>query len=135
MKEAVIALFDKRIAVTFSGLKENGRDEILRAAMTHERKGECIDNVIYQLRLLKLQRQMTKKNFVDIVYSCADMYCAAILEYLKQQILSQAERQRRIDEANRIANFEAEVEADQKELTDPRIKSYPGAAARRGLEI
>lgn len=129
MRDAVERLFDRRLRVKIMALAEHSRTEILKAAYEHERRPICIDNIVQQLRLLKLQRQMTKKNFVDIVFSCADMYVAAVIEHLKQRILTAAERQRRIAEANRIANIEAEFEADQKEALDTRIKSFPGAAA------
>lgn len=135
MREAVERLFDKRLRQKFSVIKEAARDELLRAAYHHERKPICIDNIVHQLRLLKLQRQMTKNNFVDIVFSSADMYCSAVLENLKQSILTQAERQRRINEANRISDIEAEFDAEQKDLLDPTIKSFPGAPARRGLVL
>jgi hypothetical protein len=131
MRDAVERLFDKRIRDKIRGLKETSRDELLRASNDHPNRGKCIDSAVVELRKLKLQRQMTKKNFVDIVFCCADLYCSAVVEHLKQRILTAAEVQRRTDEANRMANLQAEFDADQKELEDTRIKSFPGAAARR----
>ena len=130
MREFVERLFDKRLRERVMRLKENSRDELLKAAYEHPNRSNCIDNVVHQLRLLKLQRQMTKKNFVDITFTCADMYLNAVLQHLKERILTAAEKNRLIDEANKEKRWAEEFEADQKEALDTRIISLPGRAAR-----
>lgn len=139
MKDLVTIEFDSRVRHVCRNLKEHSRDEIISALLNHERKPSCIDKVCEQLRDAEMKcnigGEFKVKRFLPLIHCAADMFCNLALTHLKEQAISNAERQRKIDEANRIANIEQEFEAEQKDLTDPRIKSYPGAAARRGIEI
>lgn len=135
MKDAVTALFDKRVKDRCAAIPEQGRDEITRAILQHERREMAIGNCVLELRKLKLARHMTKKNFVDIVFLSADLFVNLAVEHLKQEAMTRSERIRLVTEADKISNFEKEFEAEQKDLTDPRIKSFPGAAARRGIVL
>lgn len=139
MKAEVTQTFDAAIREHCRKVKEQNRAEITRALLEHERKDVCVQRVCDQIRdaenKCNIGGRLELKRFKLLIDAAAVMFCDAALEHMKQRTISQAERQRRIDEANRIQNIEQEFEEEQKDLTDPRIKSYPGAAARRGIEV
>lgn len=60
-----------------------------------------------------------------LIQECAKLFCRVALSHKEQQLLSHAETVRRIDDANRMANIEAEFEAEQKEFLSKKIISFP----------
>jgi hypothetical protein len=134
MRHAVSIEFDRCIRKICRKLKEHSREEILKALLEHDRKGACIDHTCEAIRVAESRANIGGKfeisRFRLFIETTAGMFCNAALTHFKEQAISQAEKQRRIDDANRMANIEAEFEADQAEALDSRIRSYPGAPAR-----
>ena len=139
MKEEVLRIFNARLMNICIGLKEQSREQILNALLNHERKGSCVDRICDQIRRAEMACNiggaLKISRFRLLIEAGADMFANMALTHMKEQALSQAEKQRKIDQASKIENIKAEFEAEQKDLTDPRIVSFPGKAARRGIEL
>lgn len=125
MERLVNEIFDGFIKSKFAE-----KPNIMNFLLTYERKPECIKKLCEQIRLTELSnfgRKFDAQHFRYVVTEMARLFCETVLEYQEQQIMSHAERQRRIDENNRLDNLEEEWEADQKEfLDDKKVVSYPG---------
>lgn len=97
MISEVQAIFNNRIKHKF-GLKE----DIFRYLYRHERKDICIGKICEQIR--EIERRLYSITFNAEVYrglieNMADFFCLQALTYAEEKALSQAERQRRLDES------------------------------------
>lgn len=101
--------FDEFINETF---KTNTaiRDFILN----HERKNICIDNLTMHLKKIEL----TRPNYVGpgevrlLAKDYARMFSRAALDHKEEQLLSEAERNRKISEADYFKNLEEQYGPD-----------------------
>jgi hypothetical protein len=103
-------------------------EEIRRFLWNHERKPKVIDNLCEQIKICEKRDYSIKfdaKKYAKVIHETAKMFCEAALEKAKQDQLTQAERQRRIDEADKINQIEQEFEAEQAEAMSDKIISYP----------
>jgi hypothetical protein len=101
------------------------KESVKNFLLKHERKELCINNLVTALKTLELTKpQLLGKDEVkQISEDFARMFCKAALDYAEEKALSEAERQRRISEAERIKNLEAEYGTDGTSAERVQIRS------------
>lgn len=138
MRDLVEQRFEACIRRRMRTVKEHAREDIIRAIVTHERKSICIDRLCEAITKAEsrcnIGGALKISRFEEMIYSIACLFANTVLEDIKQRALSQAERQRRIDEATKHDALEAEFSAMEKEALDPRIHMV-GGTIRKGLEV
>jgi hypothetical protein len=103
--------FDSYLIHTFKN--ESVRNFLIR----HERKNVCIQNLCYQIERCERQTYSIKfdaNKYRMVIKEVAKMFAHAALESAMQRELSQAEKNRRIDESCRIQQIEEQFSEDQK---------------------
>lgn len=112
--------------------KFEGQTDAKLFLLTHPRKQMVLESAAQQIRIFELSQwhdhNLAMVYRAKIIEEVAQMFCNAALEYAKQRALSDLERQRRIDEAERTKNIEAEFDEMQKEATTDIIRVYQGGA-------
>lgn len=122
MKHQVESLFNMYIVGKFPN------KDIAAFLWNHERKPVCIKELCNQIEICERKERRIKfdrAKYVQVINQSAEMFCNAALLKAEQDHVSRLERQRLIDEGNRIKDIEDEFEADQKEALDDKIISYP----------
>lgn len=109
--------------------KFQGKPDIQRFLLNHERKHLCIQEVLQEIRKAELSNiggRFEVTRYKLLIHTCAQMFANVAINHKHQQLLSSAERQRRIDEDgkyDRAAEILAEAE---KEALSDKIVSLPG---------
>lgn len=84
------------------------KPELARALRNHPRKPRFVENLGRELQ--HADNRLVLKSGVDTlaktIFEMTKTYCKVALESMEQEAMSQNERTRRVDEANRIKNAE-----------------------------
>lgn len=103
-----------------------GKTEIIRFLLTHPRRELVINRCCEQITLAEssnIKHRFDTSKYSTLIFECAKLFCNAALGHAEQQALSRLERQRRIDEANRMEAIAEEFEAEQKEYFPDETKT------------
>lgn len=122
MKHQIESLFNMYIVKTYQN------KDIASFLWNHERKPKCVHELCRQIELCERSEKSIKfdrSKYRMVVNESAKMFCGAALLKAEQDAVSRIERQRLMDESNRIKDIEDEFEEDQKEALDDKIISYP----------
>ncbi len=122
MRHQIESLFNMFIVKTFPN------KDTVKFLWEHERKQKCLDEVCKQIKTCERKAysiKFNRKKYVQVIDQSAKMFCNAALKKAKEDNLSRLEKQRRIDDHNRMDEIEAEFDADQQEALDNKIISYP----------
>lgn len=90
------------------GHKKNVADFIIN----HERKPEILKNICTQILTAEHKGRrlyIDSVRFSQLIRAGADIFIGAALEQKEQSLLTQAEKQRRIDESNKLENLKDEI--------------------------
>lgn len=98
------------------------------AIKMHERKKVCLEKLCDEIRgcesaSFNINFDISKYNM--IIRDVCKMFCHQVIRVLEEREISRLERQRRIDEANRMNEIEKEFQEDQKQADEARIISHP----------
>jgi hypothetical protein len=118
--------FDQFIEKTFPN------EEIKKYLLSHERKKLCIERIAAEIN--NIERQLHSITFDVHKYrvlidSMAGLFCKVALNHAEESAISQAEKARRVSEANYLKEAEAEMEDLAKDLYKPET-SYLNDAHR-----
>jgi len=120
MKADVEKRFDSTLKKTFSS-----KPDILKFLINHERKYLVIDNLCYQIRLAELgKNKLDIDKYNMLISDMARFFAQNALEYKKQQILSDNEKKRLIEESDKLKEAQDAFEQMEKELEDNRPKIF-----------
>lgn len=122
-RSEIEALFDSNIKEIF---KE--KDEIKRFLLNHERKPLCIASLCDQVSGFDIFYRPRTKEVHSIIRDVAKMFAGQCLEHKEQELMSSAERARRIQKANYINDAETTFLEDQKKeaLSESHSVFVPG---------
>lgn len=123
MKEMIAVHFDNWINDKFKDLPA-----IKKYLTTHERRQKLLDNIaseVIKIELSNVGKRFDAEKFKMVIESIAHLFATKAIEHYEQSIMSHAEKQRRISEAGRMEDIEAEFDEMQKEVTDQKVVSYP----------
>lgn len=128
--ENIPARFDDVIKKTFATLPE-----VRQFLLNHERKNLAIEKTKEQIKIAELSnfgKKFEARHVLECIEMCAKCFCNAALNHKKEQVLSAAEYQRRVDEAEKLKNTEEEYLDDQKELkaSEKLIVFRPGSVGK-----
>jgi N-methylhydantoinase B/oxoprolinase/acetone carboxylase alpha subunit len=115
-------LFDASLRRTLKSTKP----EILRFILSHERKPKCIDSLTHQIRMLEFSapRMASKKNVESLIESIAALFGRNSLEEREKQIMSEAEKKRRMHEADVIKDAEQHISELEREATTTTTQHF-----------
>lgn len=108
------------------------KPDILRFLLQHERKPLCMENLCTQIRIAELSnigKRFNQRRYHFVICEIAKLFASAALEQVEQKLLSHAEVQRRIDEANIYETAQQCISELEKEARDTRLVSRPGSVA------
>lgn len=108
----MIAVFTKQFFNDYINDKFKLKPDIKAFLMNHERKEKCLLEVTTQVRIAELsnnRRGMDMHKIRILSEAGARMFCEAALQYAEEGILSSAERQRRVDVAERADKLQDEL--------------------------
>lgn len=128
MIKQVEMVFNSYLAQLFQA-----KPEIHRFLLNHERRPIVILRTceqIAQAEASNIKQRFDTAKHSALIFECAKMFANAALTHAEQKALSHAERQRRLDSANRIERIKEEFEADQKEFFSKKLVSAPGSVAK-----
>ena len=86
--------------------------------MKHERKQIAIDNIcqeIVKAEQSNIGHKFDKRKWQTVIEAGAKMFCDAAIKFKEQQLLSEIEKQRQIDEAEKLKKAEECLEDVTKE--------------------
>lgn len=127
MNQEVEAIFDHYLKQIFIS-----KPDVARYLLKHERRSLVIENCCEQIRIAEIsniRQNFDISKYHLVISECAKLFAQTALKHAEEQEVSRLERQRRIDEANRIKAIEEEFEADQKEFESTKLISRPGSVA------
>lgn len=123
MIDSVRMLFNAHLKAKF-GHKE----EVFKLLFNHERKEMVVNNCCQQIEVAERKAfsiNWDANKYKMLIEQVADMFASAVLKHAEESLLTQAKRNQKISEANRIKDLEEKFEADQKEALSDKIISYP----------
>ncbi len=88
------------------------KPDVLNFLMQHERRDACFKGICEQVvkaELSNIGKRMDIRRVKLLTEAGARMFCDAALKHAEEKILTQAEKQRRIDDASRLENLQAEL--------------------------
>lgn len=122
MRKNVETIFDEFVPLLVK------KREVVNYIINHERKKKVIDNLCGQIEIAErrsYQITWNAERYRYVIGEVAKMFCSAALKKIEDDLKSNAARQKIIDDANRLSNFEKELEEDTKEALSNTFKSYP----------
>lgn len=123
MRESIERIFDSYI-----NKKLADKHDVKRFIHNHCGKARCIDKIYEQVRLAEMSNIggiFDAEKYRLVIQTGADLFVWVALSIVEQAELTQAERRRREDEANYIAEIEAEQDELRAEIESEKIVSYP----------
>lgn len=108
------------------------KPNVLSFLLNHERRAVAIERTKEQIHIAEhsnFGKKFNAKHVKEMIETCAAAFANAALNYKEQQLLSELEKSRLVNEATKIERYEAEFEEDQKELINGKITSRPGGVA------
>ncbi len=92
--------------------KFGAKPNVYTYLVNHERKDKCIDEITAQIRMAEISniRHRLDLGRIQLMAEAgARMFCSAAIQHAEERALSGAERQRRIDNANRLTSLADEL--------------------------
>lgn len=103
------------------------RPEIAQFVNNHERRNLVVENLcreIVNLESSHVRQSFDLSTYDVLIGDIAKMFAEACLNKAEEDVISRLERQRRIDESERIEKTREEFEAISKEEGSEKIVSY-----------
>lgn len=123
LHQLVARIFDQTINERFKA-KPNVRDFLIR----HERKEVVLNNICQQIRMCELSSIRTKfdaEKLLWVVTEMAVFFAKTALDHKQEQMLSKAEVNRRVSDADKFKQLQEQFDKDQEEALSAKIISYP----------
>ncbi len=112
---SLTTLFDNRIKHQLKGKVKN---TIIDFLLNHERKQGCITNIQEQVRIAELDPRVDfqRSQLIELVEAVADMFAKNAITAKEHQLTTAAEARRMQEEADKLAEFKAEIEQDERDF-------------------
>lgn len=109
------------------------KPEVRNFLLNHERKANCIANLCEQIRIAELSNIRHTFNVLKysrVIESVVEMFCSACLKHKEEELLSRAERQKRLDEANTLEYAKELIQDLEDDAIDNTPRSFLNEANR-----
>lgn len=119
--------FDKELKSLFKA-----KPAVLSHLLNHERRPIVLESLCDQIKLCERQDFSIKFDAVKYQYvikEIAKYWATNALRYAEEQAVSRIERQRRIDEGNKLNEAQGLMDEMEAEALSPKVSSYAGGVA------